>query len=159
MLDQLFQFWSTHTICTVDSKSTLDFSAIHDSLEGCSHLLVVAFFSSLSVGVFCANGIDATNHVVELRGCQDAVVFVLDAQGVKGRFQSFDQIRPGGTSISGENNLGRAFMDLADLINKSLIENGLVGACELVIWGVSKHSGMFFPSLLRQVRRYCGASM
>jgi hypothetical protein len=83
--------------------------------------------------------------VVELRGCQDAVVLVFDAQDIKGCFQGFDQIRTGGAGVPSEDNLGRAFMDLADLINKSLIEDGLIDACELIIWGVGKYGGMFLP--------------
>ena len=42
-------------------------------------------------------------------------------------------------------------MDLADLINKSLIKNALVDACKLMIWGVGKHCSMFFPQLLGQL--------
>lgn len=66
--------------------------------------------------------------MMKLRGCQDTVIFVFDTQHVKGRFQSFYQIRTRGASVPGEDDLGRAFMNLADLINKCFIKDGLVDA-------------------------------
>jgi hypothetical protein len=65
---------------------------------------------------------------MELRGCQDTVIFVFDTQNVEGRFQSVDQIRTRGASVPGEDDLGRAFMNLTDLINKRFIKDGLVDA-------------------------------
>ena len=82
---------------------------------------------------------------MELRGCQDAVILVLDAQDVEGRFQSFDQIRAGGASVTCEDNLGWAFVDLADFIDKRLIQDLLISVCELVIRGVREYRSMRLP--------------
>lgn len=121
IFDELLQLWSTDTICTVDSNGALNSSTVHDRLESCGHFLVIAFFGSLTICIFCTSSVDTADHVMELRGCQDTVILVFDAQDVEGRFQSFDQVRAGGASISCEDNLGWAFVDLADLINKRLV--------------------------------------
>ena len=82
---------------------------------------------------------------MELRGCQDAVILVFNAQDIEGRFQSLNQVWAGGASITCEDNLGWAFVDLADLVNKRLVQDFLIGVCELVIRGVRKYCSMRLP--------------
>jgi hypothetical protein len=85
---------------------------------------------------------------MELGGGQDAVILVFDAQDIESRLQSFHQVRAGSARVTSEDDPGGTFMNLADLIDKSLVQDHLVDACELIIWGVGELGRMFFPQLL-----------
>ena len=81
--DELLQFRSAHAVSTVHCDWSSDGTTMHDGFECVGHFLVVSHFSRLTKGILGIGSVDAPNHVVELRRCEDAIVFRLDTQDIK----------------------------------------------------------------------------
>ena len=151
ILEQLPKLWTTDTIRAINRHMSFDLSTIHGLLERSRHLLIVSFLIRLTKWTGCVPGVEATDHMVQLRGGEDTIIGVLDLERIERCLQRLDQMRSRSSRITGENNPGLPVMDLSHRIDEQLIRQLLVGRSKVTVLRISQSGRMSLPFLLAGV--------
>lgn len=124
VLDQVSQLGTANTIRTVNSQRALNLHTLHDLLEGCCELLIVAIFRRLAVLILRPQGILAAHDVVELGGRHVLEVDEFNVGRGQGRTQNTHQARSRRTSITGEDHAGGIGHVDINLLHKLIVNVG-----------------------------------